>query len=362
MANLKILSKTAQYGILRQDPSDAAATAFKAAGLDSAKSWNDPGVASANFRQVQYDLGSVVFDANPTTDQYQSTAQNGLHEETAQFFIDSASGLATMTFSMPADQKTIAPHLAGCIQTVTEDASTPFSKSMVCAGLTGDIDFTANGAPLVTLSMTDIASADDGIILEDAIISELTLDWDFLSKGVARLAQMSGVWTGTVAKFEQTMTGTTVTTTLTPYNDSGTFSFSTFSIDAVDISSLPFRKFTFSYAANIDVNNVTTAGKPDQYDIKPEFTSTILLDYDATTEKFLKDYKDGALVVATFVSSTSATSDGGLSFAMTKGHLMSQPFEYNNEFLGIQLDIRWQADGSSTPVTAVITDTLDWGY
>ena len=362
MANLKILSKTAQYTIIRQDPSNSAATAFKALGNDSAKSWNDPGVAATNFRQVQYDTGSVVFDANPTIDRYISTAQNGIHDETAQFFIDSASGLGTMTFSMPADQKTIAPHLAGCIQTVTEDASTPFSKSMVCAGLTGDIDFTANGAPLVTLSMTDKASADDGIILEDAIISELNLDWDFLQKGVARLAQMSGAWTGSVVKFEQTMSGTTVATTLTPYNNSGTFSFTTFSIDSVDTSALPFRKFSLNYNANITVNNVTTAGKPDQYDIKPEFTSTILMDYDGTSEKFLKDYKDGALVVATFASSTTPTSDGGLSFAMTKGHLMSQPFEYNEEFLGIQLDIRWEADGASTPITAVITDTLDWGY
>ena len=263
---------------------------------------------------------------------------------------------------MPADQKTIAPHLAGCIQTVTEDATTPYSKSMVCAGLTGDIDFTNNGAPLVTMSMTDKASADDGIILEDAIISELTLDWDFLQKGVARLAQMSGAWAGSVVKFEQTMSGTTVTTTLTPYNNSGTFSFTTFTVDSVDWSALPFRKFTFNYTANITVNNVTTAGKPDQYDIKPEFTSTILMDYDATSEKILKDFKDGALIVATFTSSTSPTSDGGIDFAMTKGKLMSQPFEYNEEFLGIQLDIKWQANGSSTPVTVRITDTQNWEY
>ncbi|KKL19650.1 hypothetical protein LCGC14_2463330, partial [marine sediment metagenome] len=290
MANLKILSKTVEYGIIKQDEADTAATAFKALGLDATKSWNDPGVAATNYRQVRYDTGSVVFDANPTIDRYISTAQNGIHDETAQFFIDSASGLATMTFAMPADQKTITPHLAGMLQTVTEDATTPFSKSMVCAGLTGDIDFTANGAPLVTVVMTDKASADDGIILEDAIISELTLDWDFLQKGVARLAQMSGVWAGTVVSFEQTMSGTSVTTTLTPYNDSGTFSFTTFSIDAVDSSALPFRKLTFNYAANITVNNVTTAGKPDQYDIKPEFTSTILLDYGDVSEKFLKNY------------------------------------------------------------------------
>ena len=102
-----------------------------------------------------------------------------------------------MTFPMPGDQKTLAPHIVGALLgAVTEDATTPYSKSIVCGGLTGAIDFTANGAELVTLSKTDKASADDGIILEDAIISELNLEWDFNAQGIARLMQMSGTWIG----------------------------------------------------------------------------------------------------------------------------------------------------------------------
>ncbi len=362
MANVKILSKTVEYGVIRQDPSNAIADAFKALGNDASKSWNDPGVPATNFRRVAYDAGTVVFDPMVTIGQYESTGQKGLHDETAQFFIDKLSGLPTMTFSMPGDQKTLAPHLAGAFQTVAEDVGTPFSKSFTPGGLTGTVDFANNGAPLHTLSMTDKASVDDGIILEDAIINELTLEWDFLANGIARLAGMSGAWVGTELNFEQTMTGTTVETTLTPYNNTESYSFTTFTVDGVDWSAEPFRRFSFTVNNNVTTNNVTTAGKADQYDIKPEYTSTILMDYNDTTEKLLKDYQDGALVVATFASSVTPTLDGGFSIAGVKGQLMSQPFEYNEEFLGVQLDIKWFANAASTPLTVVMTDTQDWGY
>ncbi len=158
------------------------------------------------------------------------------------------------------------------------------------------------------------------------------------------------------------MTGTTVTTTLTPYNNAETYSFSTFTVDGVDWSAEPFRGFTFSVNNNVTANNKGASGKPGQYDVKPEYTSTILMDYNPVTEKALADFQAGVSVVATIASSTTPTSDGGLSIACVKGRLMSPPFEYNEEFDAIQLDVKWYANGASTPVTVVITDTLDWGY
>ena len=360
----KILSKTAEYGIIRQDPANAAADGFKAAGNDASKSWNDPGVAGTNYRRVPYNKDSVVFDPGVTIDQYQSSGQNGLHHENAQTLVDGRSGIKTMSFAMPMDKTTLAPHLVGALLPSTgfEAVGTPYTKTIPCGGLTGTIDFTANGTPLHTLSMTDIASADDGIILEDCIIGDLNLEWDFLAQGIARFGQMSGTWVGSEMNFEQTMTGTTVDTTLTPYNNAESYSLSTFTVDSVDWSSLPFRKFTFSVNNNVTYNDATTLGKPDQYDVMPEYRSTILLNYDSTTEKIRADFQAGALVVATFASSTSKSADGGLEIAATKGILQSQPVEYNGEFLGVMLDIRWEADGATTPVTITMSDTLDWGY
>ena len=369
MANLKILSKTAEYGILLQDEGATGATAWKAAGTIGT-SWADPALATANFRRVAYDAGSVTFDSNVTLDQYESSGQNGLHEEYAQAVVDGRSGLPTMSFSMPADKLTLAPHLAGALFGVTEDAGTPWSKSIACLGLTGAIDFSNNTAPLHTLSMTDKASADDGIILEDAIIEELNLEWDFNANGIARFVQMNGIWVGSELNFEQTMSGTTVDTVLTPYNRAESYSFATtFTVNSVDWKAEAIRRFTLNIKNNVTSNNKTTLGKAANYDVKPEYTSTIILDYNSVTEKVLNDFQDGTgtlnnpvIVAATLVSSTTATDDGGLSIAGVKGVLQSNPQIYNEEFMGVQLDIKWLADGASTPLTIIQTDTQDWGY
>ena len=61
MANIKILSKTIEYGIIIQNETSGAATAFIANGNTSV-SWNDPAVPATNFRRVAYNAGSVVVD------------------------------------------------------------------------------------------------------------------------------------------------------------------------------------------------------------------------------------------------------------------------------------------------------------
>ena len=94
MANLKIISKTSEFGIIRQNPSNTGSSGndglFKAQGTLSV-SWNDPGIATTGYRRVAYNDGSVTFDPASTTDMYISTGQSGIHEEDGQFFIDSRS-------------------------------------------------------------------------------------------------------------------------------------------------------------------------------------------------------------------------------------------------------------------------------
>ena len=365
MANTRILSKSAEYGIIRQGDtsvSTGAETAFKAAAGTTA-SWTNPAVAGTNYRKVWYNKDSVIFDPAVTIDQYDVSGQNGIHDETAQFFVDKLSGLPTMTFAGPADKYTLAPHLVGALGVVSQGAGPAYAKTITCPGLTGPVDFTANGWPLHALSMTDTGgSADDGKFLSNCIIQDLTLEWDFNAMGIARLAQMSGSWVGNKLNLEQTLTGTTVATTLTPYNNTESYSFSTFTVDSADWKALTFRKFTFSVNNNVTKDDSAAAGLPDQYNVKPEYTSTIILDYDATTEKVALDFQQGGLVVALFTSSTTATADGGLSISGVKGQIMSQPEMYEGEYKGVQLDIKWFANGAATPITIIQSDSQDWGY
>ncbi|KKK83286.1 hypothetical protein LCGC14_2794920 [marine sediment metagenome] len=243
MANTRILSKTAEYGIIRQPGTNGAATAFHCGGGTTA-GWGNYPVAATNFRRVQYNKDSVLFDPAITIDQYESSGQNGIHDEFNQSFTDKLSGLPTVTFAMPADQKTLAPHLVGALGAVTE-AVTPFPKTITCNGLTGPVDFTATGVgsdtwPLHAISTTDEGGdgAGEGKWVENCIIQDLTLEWDFNAQGLARLAQLSGTWIGTEINLEQTMAGTTVDTTLTPYNNTDSFSMTAFTVGGVSGSAM----------------------------------------------------------------------------------------------------------------------------
>ena len=366
MANTRILSKSAEYGIIRQPGTAEGANAFHCGGGQTSGWLNIP-TAATNFRRVQYNKDSVIFDPMVTIEQYESSGQNGIHDETAQFFIDKLSGLPTMTFAMPADQKTLAPHLVGALGVVSEAGTTPYAKTITCNGLTGPVDFTATGSgagiwPLHAVSMTDTGgSADDGKWIENAIIDTLTLEFDFNAQGLARLGQLSGTWVGDEINLEQTMSGTTVDTTLVPYNNTDLFNFSTFTVDSQNWAALAFRRFSFTVNNNVTKDDATTAGKASQYNVTPEYTSTIILNYDATTEKVALDYQQGDLVVATFANASPST-DGGLSIAGTKGQLMSQPEIYEGEYKGVQLDVKWYANAASTPVTILVTDTQEWTY
>ena len=365
MANVRTLSKSAEYGIIRQPHTANSATAYHCGGATTAGWTNVPTNATA-YRRVQYNADSVVFDSAVTIDQYESSGQNGIHDETAQFFVDKLSGLPTMTFSMPADQKTLAPHLIGALGAVSEGASTPYVKTITCAGLTGAVDFGATGSgwPLHAVAMNDTGgSGSDGKWIENCIIQDLTLEFDFLASGVARLGQLSGTWIGNEINLEQTMTDAAFTaTTLTPYNNTDLFSFTTLTVGGVDWSSLAFRKFSLTINNNVTKDKATTAGKASQYSIKPEYTSEILLDYDTTTQMIAKDYQQGSSVAAATFANASPSTDGGLSIACVTGELMSQPEYYEGEYKAVKLDIKWYANGAATPLTILVTDTQEWKY
>ena len=133
MANARTLSKSAELGIIRQPIASGAATGFHCGGGQST-SWANFPVVGTDYRRVQYNADSVLFDPGITIDQYESTGQFGIHSESAQFFVDKLSGLPTMTFSMPADKFTLAPHLIGALGAVTEGAD-PYSKSITLTPL-----------------------------------------------------------------------------------------------------------------------------------------------------------------------------------------------------------------------------------
>ncbi len=340
----KQLAKTFNYGVRLQTD------------------WANPEAAGAVYKTVPYDAGVTVFDPDVFVERHNTTGQSGIHREFERVYVDSRSGLPKVNFNMPADVKTLAPHLVGALFVVSEAAGGAFTKNISAGGLTAVIDFNADDAQLHTIAMDDQASADDGIILENAIIENLTLSWDFIANGTARLVQVNGNWIGNEMNFEQTTNGTWTTTTFTPMNDTDTYTFTTLTSDGVDIKAETVRRFTFNVANNVTTNSATTVGKPNNFDVSPVYTSQVLLDYNSTTEKILKDFQDGATVTATIDSSLSSGASGNLTITLVGGIIQRQPFGYNAEFGATVLDVMWHSVAAAVPVTISFTDAVDYGY
>ena len=346
----KFLSKVVDYGLLVQ------------------ANWATPAAASAAFKTIPYNAGVTVFEPDVRVGSFNTTGQVGIHKEKERVHVDARSGLPKVNFSMPADVKTLLPHLAGALHNVSQGAPTAYDKTINCGGLTSPIDFNGNDFKVFTIALSNTSSGgsgsgDDGMILENAIIENLTLTWDFLADGTARLMQMSGNWIGNKMNFEQNVASSNwSTTTFTPMGNTDLMSLTTFTVDTQPWSSLNVRRFTFNVANNVTADSATTAGKANNYDTAPVYTSQILMDYNPTTEKAMKDFQDGATVVATIASSIVSGADGAFSIACTGGVLQRQPFAYNGEFVAVELDVLWHSTAGATPLTMTLTDSIDWGY
>jgi len=331
-------------------------------GVNVQSNWASPAAAGAVFKTVAYDAGSVIIDPDVRVELFNTSGQSGVHKEKERVLVDGRSGLPSISFSMPGDVKTIAPHIVGAFLSTSENASTPFIKSFTCAGLTSVVDFNGDDVKLHTIAMDDKASLDDGILLENAILDNITFSWDFIANGIARLLHIRGKWVGNEMNFEQTTDGTWTTTTFAPMNSTDTYTLGTFDVDGVDWKDETIRRYEFTVNNNVTTNASTTIGKANNFDIAPVYSARVFLDYNTLTEKGLKDFQDGAQVDIAISSSIGASTDGHFNIDAVNGIIQGQPFEYNGDFAAIGLNIIYHSANAASPVTGFIVDTVDWGY
>ena len=348
---VKVLSKKEQLGILPQP------------------TWGTPIADTGAFKLCQWiNVGTLNPNPDVQVDQFNVTSQNGIHSESERFFVDYTSGLPTIPFSGTCEKATMAMFLVGAFQGVGEASSTPYLKTIVCGGLTSPIDFAAGSGFLHTLALVQ-GDGDDGVILSDAIIQNLNITWDLNSRGVARLVNMSGAWVGRLLEYEQTVNGDWANATIAQtgfFNNTDAWDTDSLTIGGVDYKAECVRRVEEQVNNNVTSNCKTTAGRANQYDMAPEYKTILTLDYNATTEKILKDFQagDSAVSLAWSNDAAGAYTDGKWSFlhATTGGVLISPPKIYQGDFLGIQLEIRWMSALGATPLNVMYTDTVDWAY
>ena len=355
---VKIPSKKYRFGIIRQSKDATAATAFKAIG-STANQWTNPGLAATNYRTLYYTKGVSVADPGVTISDYGLTSQLGLHPELSNFHIDQRSGLSRINFAGPVDVNTLTPHLVGALQSVAEG----LTNEWICTSgfSAGVVDFNGGNGYLCTVAMDKIASADAGTILENAVIDNLTLTFDFIQKGLARLVQMSGSWVGNEMNPEQTLSGTWVATTITPLNNTDLFSFTTFTSDSVDWSAQCIRRMVLNINNSVTSNCATAAGKPNQYDFAPRITWNVILDHNSTTEKALGDFQTGA-TVDIHLTNDFGNATGSLKIDTPFCKIVAPPESYNGEYGGYNLQLEVLQSSTTSPATITHIDGLAWGY
>jgi len=124
---------------------------------------------------------------------------------------------------------------------------------------------------------------------------------------------MNGTFVGNVMKYEQTLSGTWTNLTIVQtgfFNNTDLWGFSyggtALTIGGVDYSAECVRRVELQINNNVTSNCKTTGGKANQYDIAPEYKILITLDYNATTEKLLKDFQEGATAALTWTNDSAA--------------------------------------------------------
>jgi len=359
---VKMLGKQANYGIIRHNTSNSAATAFKAIGSTN-NQWTNPVLAATNFRKLLLTALTPTIDPGVTVDNYNLTSQYGANHETSNFFIDSNSGLARFNFSAPADRLTLAALLAMAFQGVAElDSVDNYAKTFTSGFTTGQIDFNAGRGFTFGLCEKIGASADDGTLLQNGIIDSLTITIDFNGKGVGRLVGLSGTMVFKSVAFDQTLTGNFVTTTMTPLGNTELFTFTTLTSDGVDISATCIRRIEITINNNVTSNCATTEGAPNNYDCAPEYLVNILIDHTSLTEKLRGDFKAGATIEAYLTNGLASPLTGFMDINMPVLKQIANPSVYNGDFYGYNIQCRAYQSGTTSPITIYFADNLDWDF
>lgn len=321
--------------------------------------WGTPKTASSQFKRQLYNVGQSIPDFGKTESQFEMTGAYSEMKEQNRRVNDSITGLKRIPFSGFATRKNISDHLIACLWDLygTEGGSPSYTKVFNC----GNDQYAFESGEGVTFSIgldnnhqDDPESISDGIILENAVIDDLTLECDMMAGGKDKYMKMSGNWVGRNMQTEVNFTSAWLNEDGTAFSESYSPTFynvgdspanwfnlsnATFTIGGDNIASC-MRKFSITINNQLFSDCVTTGGKPNNYKRKRMITMTIDLPYNTSTYKAVKGYKDGDVVVlGTFNNGTVFSTLGGIQISNSVNYLTSQPQVVEGDYWAIRLEM-----------------------
>ena len=330
-------------------------------GLSRQTNWATPQGASANFKTINANTG-ITFDPSVNVSDFNTTGTTGIMAQETRRYIDGISGMPMISYSCPATKSLLADHLVAAFQKVSEAAITPYAKNI--DPINAFLDFNADAGYVYSLALSPSGdTANDGIILENAVIDSLELTVDNLANGVSRLVNLNVTWKGNEMNFGQNLSGIWVAQPTTGYLNDSTLGFTlNVTIDALALTAVCWKRFTMRLVNNWDSDCKTTGGKANNYNIaRPELTFEIDIPYTSSNFAILGHYKAGNSVLVNFYNGTG-DADGTLNINSTKGTLTANPYQPDGDKSAIRLVVRAEEPSAGYSSLIQWTDSIDGAY
>lgn len=350
-ATPRILTKEQRVGIIQQDK--------------TSNHWSAPAAANAAFETQFYDRAGTTPDPNVQVDQFNNmTGRGGVMTEYDNVNVDAITGLKTIPFTGIVTKLTAAKHLVAFFQLVTEAATTPYAKQFKFAD--DVLDWAFNEGYLFTVAM-DTGISGKGIILENALLNEYSLVIEPQARGVGVYMKHSGTWIGNEMNYNQTLNGTWTNPAKTFFNTTAECFAPNLDITVGSdvLTSVPFYRFEFKGMNNISDDFAVCGGKAGNYLWAPSAQFIIDIPYNASTCGLLGAYASGSLAkVVSLDNGVAAHADKDFIFTNTYGHLKTNPYKYDKEYVALRLEIEIERPTAAGAWGDIIqlTDTLDGGY
>ncbi len=346
----RILSKSQRIGILQQSK--------------VTNHWTAPAAANAAFETQFYNRGESTPDPNVTIDGHNNMAGlGGVMNEYDNVNVDSVTGLKSINFAGMCTKETLAKHLIACFQKVTEAALTPFAKQFTFADSV--LDWKNNDGYLHTVAF-DTGISGYGVLLENALLSEYSIVIDTMAKGKDRYVKHSGTWTGNKINYTQNLSGVWVPPAANTFFNDSTNGFEDnldITVGVSALTSIPFYRFEFKYSAKLDTDYATVGGKANNYLWSPSAQFIVDIPFTTQTEALLSQYSAGANASITSLDNgIAAHVDKDLIFSNSYGHLKSNPYKYDKEYVALRLEIEIEKPTAGWGSIIQLTDTIDGAY
>ncbi len=157
--------------------------------------WNNGGASSSPYKMLLYEAGQYP-QVEFKNDVGNWTNDNRAMNSKYRVYINPYTGLVTLPFNGVATKDTLHFHLVAALQSVTQSPTSPYRKTIKSGFNTGMINFANNEGHL--FSIAGQIGTNDGFILQNAILSELTLSFQRDAEGMARLLNINGTWVGRI--------------------------------------------------------------------------------------------------------------------------------------------------------------------